>query len=165
MVPFATADWGHEEAVLKMNAMVNKAVARVLGAALAGVTMCSLVSCSAATSGTPPAQLAALTDGMGASLGNAGVTLDLAPVADVVPAGTAASNPPIGVFDRQYGSTAAQVQAVRQHQLVTQHEHHHGIPLSNKQSGKTLIHIEQTAPIVQHRHLAAYEEMPAGGAL
>src|SRR4051794_20151008 len=57
----------------------------------------------------PPAQLAALTDGMGASLGNAGVTLDLAPVADVVPAGTAAANPPIGVFDRQYGSTAADV--------------------------------------------------------
>jgi hypothetical protein len=55
--------------------------------------------------------------------------------------------------------------AVRQHQLVTQHEHHHGIPLGNKQSSKTLIHIEQTAPIVQHRPLAAYEEMSAGAEL
>ena len=35
----------------------------------------------------------------------AGVTLDLAPVADVVPAGTADENPPIGAQDRQYGST------------------------------------------------------------
>lgn len=60
---------------------------------------------------------------------------------------------------------AAHVPAVRQHQLVTQHEHHHGIPLGNKQSGKTLIHIEQAAPIVQHRPLAAYEEMSAGGLL
>jgi serine protease AprX len=59
MVPFATADWGHVEAVLKMNATVRKAVARVLGAAIAGLTMGSLVSCSAATSGTPPAHLAA----------------------------------------------------------------------------------------------------------
>ncbi|MCU1328856.1 MAG: transposase [Bryobacterales bacterium] len=60
---------------------------------------------------------------------------------------------------------AAHVPAVRQHQLVTQHEHHHGIPLGNKQSGKTLIHIEQTAPVVQRRPLAAYEEMSAGAAL
>src|SRR6185312_1337835 len=57
----------------------------------------------------PPDQLNALADGMGASLAQAGVTLDLAPVADIVPAGTAASNPPIGAFDRQYGSTAAEV--------------------------------------------------------
>jgi beta-glucosidase-like glycosyl hydrolase len=59
----------------------------------------------------PVAQLAALAGGMGAALHSAGITLDLAPVADVVPAGTAASNPPIGAFDRQYGSTAAQVRA------------------------------------------------------
>ncbi|MGY1810072.1 glycoside hydrolase family 3 N-terminal domain-containing protein [Blastococcus sp. SYSU D00669] len=57
----------------------------------------------------PPAELSSLADGMGASLAAAGVNLDLAPVADVVPAGTAASNPPIGVFDRQYGDTAAEV--------------------------------------------------------
>lgn len=39
----------------------------------------------------------------------AGLNMDLAPVADVVPAGTEASNPPIGAFDRQYGSTPAAV--------------------------------------------------------
>jgi beta-N-acetylhexosaminidase len=57
----------------------------------------------------PPDQLAALADGLGASLDSAGVNLDLAPVADIVPAGTAAGNAPIGAFDRQYGATAAQV--------------------------------------------------------
>ncbi|GAA5196037.1 glycoside hydrolase family 3 protein [Rugosimonospora acidiphila] len=36
---------------------------------------------------------------------HAGVSLDLAPVADTVPAGTAQDNPPIGELDRQYGST------------------------------------------------------------
>ncbi|MGY1604478.1 glycoside hydrolase family 3 N-terminal domain-containing protein [Geodermatophilus sp. SYSU D00815] len=59
----------------------------------------------------PPPELAALADGLGASLAEAGVTLDLAPVADVVPAGTAAANPPIGAVDRQYGDTAAEVVA------------------------------------------------------
>ncbi len=57
----------------------------------------------------PPDQLAALADGLGASLASAGVNLDLAPVADVVPAGTEAGNDPIGAFGRQYGSTAADV--------------------------------------------------------
>jgi beta-N-acetylhexosaminidase len=59
----------------------------------------------------PPDQLAALADRMGASLHTAGVTLDLAPVADVVPAGTEAGNAPIGANDRQYGSTESQVGA------------------------------------------------------
>ncbi|HZB18709.1 MAG TPA: glycoside hydrolase family 3 N-terminal domain-containing protein [Blastococcus sp.] len=53
----------------------------------------------------PPAELAALADGMGTALRSAGVNLDLAPVADVVPAGNEAANEPIGQFDRQYGST------------------------------------------------------------
>jgi beta-N-acetylhexosaminidase len=39
----------------------------------------------------------------------AGITLDLAPVADVVPAGTEQQNPPIGGQDRQYGSTPQSV--------------------------------------------------------
>jgi beta-N-acetylhexosaminidase len=42
-------------------------------------------------------------------LRQAGVNMDLAPVADTVPAGTAAGNAPIGHFDRQYGSTPAKV--------------------------------------------------------
>jgi beta-N-acetylhexosaminidase len=56
-----------------------------------------------------PAGLAGLADRLGAALASAGVNLDLAPVADVVPAGTEASNPPIGAVDRQYGATAETV--------------------------------------------------------
>ncbi|MGY1815383.1 glycoside hydrolase family 3 N-terminal domain-containing protein [Blastococcus sp. SYSU D00820] len=55
----------------------------------------------------PLDQLAPLADGLGASLASAGINLDLAPVADVVPAGTEARNAPIGAFGRQYGSTVA----------------------------------------------------------
>ena len=44
-----------------------------------------------------------------AKLVEVGITLDLAPVADVVPAGTEQENPPIGQQDRQYGSTPAAV--------------------------------------------------------
>ena len=55
----------------------------------------------------PADQLAAVADGLGASLAGAGVTLNLAPVADVVPAGAERANAPIGAFGRHYGSTAA----------------------------------------------------------
>jgi beta-N-acetylhexosaminidase len=41
----------------------------------------------------------------------AGITMDLAPVADTVPAGTGKVNPPIGASDRQYGSDPARVAA------------------------------------------------------
>ncbi|MEO6880985.1 MAG: glycoside hydrolase family 3 N-terminal domain-containing protein [Mycobacteriaceae bacterium] len=57
------------------------------------------------------ATLAAGTRAWSAALGEAGVTLNLAPVADVVPAGTAAQNPPIGAFQREYGSDPAAVAA------------------------------------------------------
>jgi beta-N-acetylhexosaminidase len=40
----------------------------------------------------------------GSDLRAAGVNLDLAPVMDVVPQGTAASNAPIGALDREFGS-------------------------------------------------------------
>lgn len=46
-----------------------------------------------------------------AELRRAGITLDLAPVADTVPAATAAANPPIGASHRQYGSDPATVAA------------------------------------------------------
>ena len=55
------------------------------------------------------ATLSADTAAWSAELVKAGITLDLAPVADVVPEGTASENPPIGAQDRQYGSTPAQV--------------------------------------------------------
>jgi beta-N-acetylhexosaminidase len=57
----------------------------------------------------PPDQLAALAGDLGDALHGAGVNLDLAPVADIVPAGTEERNPPVGSFDRQYGSTARAV--------------------------------------------------------
>ncbi|WP_291277988.1 glycoside hydrolase family 3 N-terminal domain-containing protein [Galactobacter sp.] len=41
----------------------------------------------------------------GQQLAAAGVNMNLAPIADTVPEGTAAANPPIGYFSRQYGST------------------------------------------------------------
>ena len=64
----------------------------------------------AAEQGTmPPAELSALAQGMGAELATAGVNLNLAPVADVVPAGTEHRNEPIGAFERQYGSTGPEV--------------------------------------------------------
>jgi beta-N-acetylhexosaminidase len=53
------------------------------------------------------AALHAAASGWGTDLRAAGVNLDLAPVMDVVPAGTAASNAPIGALDRQYGSDPA----------------------------------------------------------
>lgn len=53
--------------------------------------------------------LGSLTARWAAELTAAGITLDLAPVADVVPPGTAASNPPIGAASRQYGSDPAMV--------------------------------------------------------
>lgn len=57
----------------------------------------------------PPDRLAGLAAGLGAQLGGAGVNLNLAPVVDVVPAGTESGNGPIGYFDRQYGATGAEV--------------------------------------------------------
>jgi beta-N-acetylhexosaminidase len=57
------------------------------------------------------ARLTSTTTGWAKQLRSAGVTMDLAPVADTVPAGTASRNPPIGHFDRQYGSTSTAVAA------------------------------------------------------
>ena len=58
---------------------------------------------------------------------------------------------------------AVHAPAVRQHQVITLQEHHEGIPLTNKHSGKTLIHISQSAPAVQQRPLEAYEALASGG--
>jgi beta-N-acetylhexosaminidase len=58
-----------------------------------------------------PAALATATAGWAGQLAAAGITMDLAPVADTVPAGTEAENPPIGAFDRQFGSDPQAVAA------------------------------------------------------
>ena len=57
----------------------------------------------------PADRLTALATTLGTQLAGAGVNLDLAPVVDVVPAGTESTNGPIGYYDRQYGATAAEV--------------------------------------------------------
>src|SRR5580700_10268492 len=54
--------------------------------------------------------------------------------------------------------------AQRRHQVVTQSEHHQGIPLGGPSTGKTLVHIQQGAPVVEQRPLAAYEALGMGGA-
>lgn len=56
-----------------------------------------------------PAAVQERARGVGESLRTAGITLDLAPVADVVPAGTARGNAPIGKYGREYGATAEEV--------------------------------------------------------
>jgi beta-N-acetylhexosaminidase len=58
-----------------------------------------------------PGALASMAAQWGRQLRAAGVNLNLAPVMDVVPAGTAASNAPIGALDRQYGNDASTVSA------------------------------------------------------
>jgi beta-N-acetylhexosaminidase len=55
----------------------------------------------------PPGTLRSAAAQWGTELRAAGVNLDLAPVMDVVPAGTAASNAPIGALDRDYGADPA----------------------------------------------------------
>jgi len=47
--------------------------------------------------------------------------------------------------------------------VVTQPEHHRGIPLGARQEHKILIHIQDTAPVVEIRPLAAYESAAMGG--
>jgi beta-N-acetylhexosaminidase len=67
---------------------------------------------SAVTQGTwSIATLRARAERWGQQLGAAGVNLDFAPVADVVPAGTEAANAPIGQLEREYGSTPPDVAA------------------------------------------------------
>lgn len=53
--------------------------------------------------------------------------------------------------------------AAKRHQVVTIREHHEGIPFGTEATGKTLVHIQQGAPVVERRPLSAYESL-AGGA-
>ena len=68
----------------------------------------------------------------------------------------------------RYGAQriARHVQAPRKHAIVTQAGHHEGIPLgAHRPDSKTLVHLRQTAPVVEIRPLAAYENAAAGGVL
>lgn len=61
--------------------------------------------------GKPPAEIRATTQDSAHRLAGAGISIDLAPVADTVPAGLGDGNPPIGAFDRQFGSDPTKVAA------------------------------------------------------
>jgi transposase len=51
------------------------------------------------------------------------------------------------------------------HRVVTHAEHHRGIPLTTpRNSDKILVHLRESAPIVEARSLAAYESLASGGA-
>ena len=64
-----------------------------------------------------------------------------------------------------YGSERIAVhgQASRKHAVITQPEHHRGIPLGARREGKILVRIQDTAPVVEIRPLAAYESAAMGG--
>ncbi len=72
-----------------------------------------------------------------------------------------------GDVEVRYGGSAIahHTAAMRKHMVVRAAEHHEGIPLGARQERKTLVHIRQTAPVVEIRPLAAYESVAAGGAL
>jgi hypothetical protein len=55
-------------------------------------------------------------------------------------------------------------QSVRKHAVITEPEHHRGIPLGARQDHKILIRIQDTAPVVEIRSLAVYESAAIGGA-
>jgi transposase len=66
----------------------------------------------------------------------------------------------------RYGAERIAVHTVseRRHQVITRREHHEDIPLGAASGGgKTLIHIQQSAPVVERRSLEAYESIAAGG--
>lgn len=58
---------------------------------------------------------------------------------------------------------AVHSQARHKHAVVTQAEHHRGIPLGARHERKTLIHIQDAAPVVEIRSLATYESVASGG--
>jgi hypothetical protein len=60
---------------------------------------------------------------------------------------------------------AVHSRAERRHQVITQRQHHEGIPLgSERTGGKILVQMRETTPSVEVRPLAAYESVAMGGA-
>lgn len=70
-----------------------------------------------------------------------------------------------GQLEVHYGGECVALHAeVGKHQVITRAEHHRDIPFSAlRPGGKTLIHIRESAPVVEARPLAAYERAAAGG--
>ena len=69
-----------------------------------------------------------------------------------------------GNVEVHYGEQriAAHSKTPREHLTVTQADHHSGIPGTARSERKTLIHIQDMAPIVEVRSLAAYENAYGG---
>jgi transposase len=70
-----------------------------------------------------------------------------------------------GTVEIRYGAQriAQHLEAERKHQVMRQPDHHAGIPLGARQPAKTLLHLRETAPVVEIRSLAAYESVAAFG--
>jgi beta-N-acetylhexosaminidase len=69
----------------------------------------STIPAATAQAKLAPDELRARAATWGSELAAVGVNLDLAPVEDLVPASSAAANPPVGALDRNYGTTAETV--------------------------------------------------------
>jgi transposase len=52
--------------------------------------------------------------------------------------------------------------AAGRYHVITSSMHHEGIPLGARKTGKTLVHIRQSAPTVEQRSLSAYESLAGG---
>jgi len=119
----------------------------------------------------PPADLAALADRLGGALSTAGVNLDLAPVVDIVPAGTEQANPPIGVFARQYGSTAdvvvaaagAIVGGLAAHRVTATLKHFPGLG-TVQQNTDTAAHVVDSTVTAGDAQVAAFGTLAASPA-
>jgi hypothetical protein len=72
----------------------------------------------------------------------------------------------VGRVEVRYGAQriADHPLARRKHLVVIEQQHHAGIPLGVRQERKTLVHLRETAPVVEVRPLAVYENVAAGGA-
>ena len=71
-----------------------------------------------------------------------------------------------GEVEVRYGAEriAVHAAAAKRHQVLTNSEHHQGIPLGgNSRPSKTLIHIQQSAPVVEQRPQDVYESLAMGG--
>ncbi|MGY1711376.1 glycoside hydrolase family 3 N-terminal domain-containing protein [Geodermatophilus sp. SYSU D00758] len=119
----------------------------------------------------PPEQLAGLAGDLGASLAAAGVTLDLAPVVDVVPPGTERGNPPIGFYGRQYGGSPEEVVraagavawGLAEHGVVPTLKHFPGLGRLNRNPDvdPVVVDDETTVDGEQVRAFAALVDSPA----
>lgn len=117
----------------------------------------------------PPPELRADATTWAMQLLDAGVTLDLAPVADVVPADVGTSNAPIGSFYRQYGdnpasvgrSTAAFVRGMNDASLASTLKHFPGL---GRATGNTDSDPSATDPTTRNDpYLAAYRPAVRAG--